>query len=179
MCVIIIKPKGVQMPKYEVLKAASIANPHGFGFVSEHDYFRTMNFSEFLFRLNEVSDDEACIMHFRLATNGSKRETNCHPFKIGDVFMAHNGIFDVDPRGDITDSEEAFRSILYPAIKKYGWRSREVYNTAMKLNNGYSKIALMRGDDIVTYGRFFNRRGDLCLYSNLRFEYYLQQMKVW
>lgn len=170
MCVIIVKPAGVRMPSRAVLEAAAHCNPHGFGYVVPGRRYRTLDAEKFLSSLESIDDNEPCIMHFRLATHGSKRVRNCHPFKIGNVYMAHNGIFNVVPTDDMTDSEEAFRTFVYPAIAKYGWRSEAVRETAEYLNMGYSKIALMRGDDIATYGHFYRRYDDDCLYSNLRFE---------
>lgn len=47
-------------------------------------------------------------MHFRFATHGSVRNRNCHPFRDGDLFFAHNGVLPYPSVGDRTDSEFAF-----------------------------------------------------------------------
>lgn len=67
----------------------------------------------------------------------------------------------------MTDSETAFQNIIYPAIEKYGYGSKEMDNV---VNNiiGYSKFAFMRGDDVRIYGDFIEYK-DGCFYSNLRF----------
>lgn len=163
MCVIIIKPRGVDMPSEDILAAAAQANPHGFGFVSETDYFRSLNLNTFLDRLAGVSRDENCIIHFRLATHGTVRRANCHPFRRGDVFMAHNGVLPVRPLRDRTDSQTAFNRIIYPAISVYGFGSENVAGTIESLIGGTSRIVLMQNGRIETYGQFYRRPGDGCL----------------
>jgi hypothetical protein len=49
----------------------------------------------------------AAVLHCRLATNGSVKADNCHPFLLNNgVAVAHNGIAKVEPlEADMTDSE--------------------------------------------------------------------------
>lgn len=166
MCVVIVKPAGVSMPSEAVLRAAYMTNPHGCGFVSENHYFRSLDFNAFMAHIAKVRDDEACIIHFRLATHGSVKKANCHPFRNGDVFFAHNGILDITPQGDMTDSQTAFNRIIYPVISCYGWRSRMVDSVA-KVIAGSSKFAMLKGNDIVMVGDFIHDY-DGCYYSNMR-----------
>lgn len=170
MCVIIYKPAGVKMPPRDTLVAAFRANPHGCGFSAPSCSFKGLSFATFMNKIRAVKDSEPCIIHFRLATHGSIKPTNCHPFKRGGVTFAHNGILDIAPVGDRTDSETAFIKYIYPAIKAYGWRSVEA-NAVINEIVGFSKFALMYRDDVKLYGNFI-RRDDGCYYSNLRFEYY-------
>lgn len=173
MCVIIVKPAGVKIPSRNVLRAAYLANPHGCGFVSTNHAFKTLYYEEFIGRLAEVDDSEACIIHFRLATHGSIKRSNCHPFKKGDVYFAHNGILGIEPVGDKTDSETAFIRYIYPAIKKHGMDSADT-DCMIKRIIGYSKFAIMKAGshEVKTYGNFTQWR-DGCLYSNFRFTYQL------
>lgn len=171
MCVIIVKPAGVEMPEFQTLAAAYMANPHGCGFCTPRGRYRTMQFNDFVNALAEVKTEEPCIIHFRFATHGSKRESNCHPFKAGNVYFAHNGILDITPRGDMTDSETAFKDIIYPAIKKYGWLSPKV-DAVINEIIGYSKFAIMRGSQFALYGSFI-RDNDGCYYSNFNFKRFL------
>lgn len=171
MCVIIVKPAGVKMPPREILDAAHSANQDGCGFVSTFHHKKTLSYRTFLHELSKVKQSEACIIHFRLATHGSVRTANCHPFRRGDVFFAHNGILDIRPAGDMTDSETAFARYIYPAIVKYG------YDDGMKdyvISGiiGFSKFAMMRHGDVKVnmYGDFI-KQPDGCYYSNLRFRW--------
>lgn len=170
MCVLIIKPKGVKMPDAWKLQMAFKANPHGCGCASSTKFFKSLSFDTFMRKLAKVGDDESCMIHFRLATHGSIKRANCHPFKHGDVYFAHNGIIDIDRTDDRTDSETAFDEIVYPAILCYGWNSEEVKTVASNLCQYGSKIALMQNGELLMFGNFI-QDADGCYYSNHRFMY--------
>lgn len=171
MCVIIIKPAGVKMPSKEIINAAYQANPHGCGFISPSVFYKGMSFDSFKRHLKHVPDNEPCILHFRLATHGSIKRANCHPFHRDDVWFAHNGILSIRPQGDMTDSETAFQNVIYPAIVKYGYGSEQMDNAVNRVI-GYSKFAFLKGDDVKLYGDFI-KQDDGCYYSNLRFMPYV------
>lgn len=181
MCVIIVKPAGVALPASDVLNAAAKANPHGFGFATSTRIFKSLNLNAFMRELAKVPAFEPCIMHFRYATHGSIKRANCHPFFMGDamlgnVVFAHNGILDVEPVGDMTDSETAFRYIIYPAICDYGFGSAEA-DQIINEARGFSKFALMNGSDVRLYGNF-EQAGDGCYYSNYNFVRYLTRQPL-
>ena len=166
MCVIMIKHKGVNMPTKKELKAMYMRNPDGCGFVSESDHYKSMDFEDFYARLKKVPKSEACLVHFRIATHGSVKLSNCHPFydeKSGTWFM-HNGILAITPFKGKTDSETAFRKYLAPVIQKYGLYSKELQTVAGNIINS-SKFAFMQDGQIKTFGRFIEHKG--CYYSNL------------
>lgn len=165
MCVIIIKPANAAMPSIEELRAAYECNPHGCGFVSETKFYKSLSFERFLEELSEVREDERCIIHFRLATHGSVRRANCHPFKYNNVYFAHNGILKVDAMDDRTDSETAFRNILMPIIESRGLESPELEYTITQFI-GSSKFAFMYEGKIYTFGQFIKHKGRY--YSNTR-----------
>lgn len=174
MCVIIIKAAGQQLPTDNELRQAHNRNPHGCGFVSKSHHYKGMNFETFLKHLHEVPTGEACIIHFRLATHGSKCKANCHPFNRGKIWFAHNGILSIKPEGDMTDSETAFQNIIYPAIQKYGFKSSYVTRVVNRII-GYSKFAMMdEKGNVRTFGQFIGYNGRL--YSNLNhirdYDYY-------
>lgn len=165
MCLLIVKPKGVKMPDIYTLYQAYMCNPNGCGFASTHDYYKTLDFDKFIERLSKVDDEEACIIHFRFATHGSVKVSNCHPFKGEDIYFAHNGILPIIPYKDKTDSETAFRRVFLPVIQNYGLHSKELRRA---VNNiiGYSKFAFLRDTEVLTFGQFYNIDG--CMFSNLR-----------
>lgn len=167
MCVIIVKPAGVKMPSNEIINAAYHANPHGCGLISPSVFYKGLSYRSFKKHLQKVREDEPCIIHFRLATHGSIKRANCHPFNRGDVWFAHNGILNIQPIGDMTDSETALQKVIYPAIVKYGYGS-DGMDVAVAKVIGYSKFAFMQGDDVRLYGDFITG-DDGCHYSNLRF----------
>ncbi len=153
------------MPTDRELRNAHYRNPHGCGFVSKSHHYKGMNFETFLKYLHNVLVNEACIIHFRLATHGSRCKANCHPFNRGNIWFAHNGILSITPEGDMTDSETAFQNIIYPAIQKYGFSSGYVTRVINRII-GYSKFAMMdEKGNVRTFGQFINYDGRM--YSNL------------
>lgn len=167
MCVIIYKPAGITMPSLTTLLAAQTANPHGCGFATPSSFFKGLDFDQFYSRLQSVKTSEHCIIHFRLATHGSIKRTNCHPFRACGVSFAHNGVLTIEPVGDRTDSETAFLKYILPAIKKWGWDSVQVNRIINSLIGG-SKFALMFHDDVRLFGQYTLMK-DGCYYSNTRF----------
>ena len=134
--------------------------------MSKSKRFKSLSFSSFLKRLHEVPQDENCIIHFRYATNGSVCRQNCHPFTKKGISFAHNGILSIVSDGDRTDSETAFRSIIYPYVQQHGFDSDEL-RLAVEEIIGDSKFALMNDNgEIRLFGDFMAHDGRL--YSNLR-----------
>jgi predicted glutamine amidotransferase len=128
--------------------------------------YKSLSFARFVREASKISEREAAVLHFRLATTGSVKESNCHPFRRGDVLFAHNGMLSVEVTGDKTDSETFFERVLYHAVCRYGLFSDEVA-AVMRPVSVYSRFAVMQGGAVATFGSFSERGG--CLYSNLRF----------
>lgn len=171
MCVISYVPTGVPTPPDNVIRAMHRANPHGCGLCTPNDHYKGMSVELLLRHLHKRNICEPCLMHFRLATHGSIKKANCHPFydnATGTWFM-HNGILGITPTGDMTDSETAFREILLPEIQAHGLRSDNV-RYAVKSIIGYSRFAFMQGKDVLLYGHYERWYG--CLFSNLRFQWH-------
>lgn len=165
MCCIIYKEKGVQIPSLDILNKIKRVNHNGYGFVSTNHFYKGLDYRTFLRHLSEVGNDENCIIHFRLATHGSICRANCHPFKENGVYFAHNGVLNVCPIADMTDSEIAFRTKIYPAIERYGYGSKEV-DCVIRSIIGYSKFAMMYNGKVKLYGDY--KYLDGVYYSNLR-----------
>lgn len=169
MCVIIIVPKGVELPSNEELRMAYNRNHDGCGFVTKSDHYKTLHFGAFLRRLSKRKIDEGVIIHFRLATHGSIKVKNCHPFYKNRFWFAHNGVLPIPTVNDMTDSQICFNTSIYPCIKKFGWDSPELDVEMAYWSRCGSKFAIMHDGEIKMFGKFIERRG--CYYSNL---YHLQ-----
>ena len=170
MCVIVVVRAGQALPTKKELLAMHRQNPHGMGFASKSIQFKTMDFESFYHRLLFVPIDEDVIIHFRYATHGSIGVKNCHPFKRGKVWFAHNGILDIEPVDDKTDSETAFHYIYYPLIKKYGIESDKL-REAVEDTIGWSKFAFLPEDGRARlFGNWQEYQGRM--YSNLRHLYH-------
>ena len=165
MCCIIYKPKGVQMPSLDILAKIARINHDGYGFVSTRHHFKSMSCDRFIDHLAKVEISEDCIIHMRFATHGSKCRANCHPFEENGIYFAHNGILNILPIKDMTDSETAFKTILYPYIEAYGIDSIEVYDVISKMIGG-SKFAFICDQQVRLFGRYEILDG--VYYSNLR-----------
>jgi predicted glutamine amidotransferase len=170
MCVIIVKKQGSNLPARSILECAARYNPHGFGFCTKDRMYKTLDFNHFMKEVEKVGKSENCIIHFRLATTGSIKPANAHPFRQGNVFFAHNGVLHIETQNDRTDSETFFEQTLYPAICRYGIHSKEVSNIMQKVSS-CSRFAVMQGKTLKTFGGFTKYEG--CYYSNLRFIDYL------
>ena len=165
MCCIIYKPKGVQMPSLDTLTKIKKLNHNGYGFVSTYHFHKGLDYRTFLRHLSEVDDDEECIIHFRLATHGSICRANCHPFVENGVYFAHNGVLNVTPVADMTDSEIAFKWQVYPAIVKYGFGNSQA-DWYIRHVCGSSRFAIMYKGKVRLYGDYKELKG--IYYSNLR-----------
>lgn len=167
MCVCIYKPAGVKMPSCDTLFQCYSANRDGMGFATPTKIFHSLNYVKFMDALKDVKTAEPCIIHFRWATHGSVKTSNCHPFKRGDVKFAHNGVLPIASKNDKTDSEIAFVNIIYPAIQINGFRSAEA-DRVIQDTAGTSRFAIMKGSDVELFGDWFKVDG--CLYSNLNWQ---------
>ena len=173
MCVICVIKAGVPTPPSKIIRAMYCANPHGCGIVTPSDHYKGMSIDMLLRHLKKRDISEPCLMHFRLATHGSIKRANCHPFldeESGTWFM-HNGILNVDPIGDMTDSETAFREILAPEIQTHGLDSDDVRYVVQSIIGG-SRFAFMQGDKVRLFGQYETWLG--CKFSNLRFRWYMR-----
>ena len=101
MCVVIAKPKGVQIRK-KYLKNCYVSNPDGAGFMFVKDkevvickgYFSFELFWAHYLKAEQENTRSPFVIHFRIATSGGVNLLNCHPFKIDEHnAFAHNGIF--------------------------------------------------------------------------------------
>ena len=179
MCVLIVCPAGHSLPSKSDLMAMHRANPHGMGFASKSVSYKGMSFETFYNRLQFVPKDENIIIHFRFATHGSVGAKNCHPFKKGSMWFAHNGILDITPRGDMTDSETAFQDILYPTAKEYGIHSEELAWTVSEII-GYSKFAFLdKRGDVQMFGDFQEYKGYYCSNLNWVRHYQPRYSRAW
>jgi len=114
MCVVIAKPKGVQISR-KYLRNCYLSNPDGAGFMFVRDkeiviqkgYFSFELFWEDYKKAEQEYTKSPFVIHFRIATSGGVNEFNCHPFKIDEQSaFAHNGIFyDLPYTDELSDTQ--------------------------------------------------------------------------
>lgn len=171
MCVLIIKRAGIELPSDKILKMCHDANSDGCGFSTSTTLFKSLDFESFKRNLKKyVKIEDDCIIHFRLATHGSVKVENCHPFldKENGVVFAHNGILPIKSKDDMTDSEIYFRKMLIPVIKENGLG--EIVDEFIESTIGCSKFAILTKNGVKSYGHFYKTKGCECEFSNLRWD---------
>lgn len=167
MCVIIVCPKGVEIPSLRELRAAFATNPDGAGFVCKSRHYKSLHFGAFYRQLKKRDINEACIIHFRLATHGSVCVKNCHPFYNKRVWFAHNGVLPIKSVNNQTDSQIFFNETVRPLITEFGFNSL-VFKTEMT-RIAYatgSRFAVMKNGNVHLFGNFVKVDGRF--YSNTR-----------
>lgn len=113
MCIIIAKRPSAQHPTDEVIDECWKRNPHGAGYafanadggVTVRKGFMTLEALKASLEEVRSVNGSWYIIHFRIATHGSKGPENTHPFWVtnGKVAMAHNGML---PIGDLVKDDE-------------------------------------------------------------------------
>lgn len=170
MCIIIYKPAGKNLPAEYVRKRCETANPHGFGFATPTRIYHSMDRAEFERELKRsVRKKEPCIIHCRIATHGSIRAENCHPFidLQSGVAFAHNGILNIKPIGDKTDSETAFLTRFVPVIREAGIKSARLEKAVDKIIGGSRFIFMDPDGNVRLFGHWYKSSVDGCFYSHL------------
>ena len=114
MCVIVRKPKGVEISN-GTLRHCWQANKDGAGFMYAEDgklVFKKglMSFASFLREYQACNPkDKDMLIHFRYATHGAVANEQTHPFIIhGDIGVMHNGIitFENEITGYVAEEED-------------------------------------------------------------------------
>lgn len=149
MCLLIVKPKGREIPLSYLINA-SLMHPHGAGIAwsdGQRSYMRkgvTLSGKEIHGLLGALYD-VPCIIHFRYATHGSVSEKNTHPFRLPRGWLAaHNGVIDsVKCRADESDTRAFLRLHVAPLLRK--GRSLHDKRTLSRLSRliGHSKMAFL------------------------------------
>ena len=115
MCIIIVKPKGRELPSNEIFENCWKHNYHGAGFMYHINnkviiVKGFMTLYDFLKRMSSIKNeinilDTTMVFHFRISTSGNIDKGNCHPYPVSldtnklrlvncetNLAVAHNGI---------------------------------------------------------------------------------------
>lgn len=159
MCMIIYHPAGVPVPKLHIAQAM-IHNPHGFGIhkINENVVYKTTDMVAFERYCSLLRPEDEFLIHCRLATTGSVKTKNCHPFydKKTQTVFAHNGVISIPTDKDMTDSETFYKKIILPDLEYL--EAGEPPQDAWRLNG--SRLALyIPGIGQTLYGNWYRRKG--------------------
>ena len=172
MCIVAIKPAGVQKPTQEQFDAMCTANSSGFGFMTWSkekglQVRKTMNKEQYIRWVNKIPDEQPVVYHMRIPTHGSVQAKNCHPFMDATKHwaFAHNGVLSISNEGDMTDSETFFKRVAMPFIYAGMLPNSKPFDKMINAIIGSSKFAFMNDKgEIFKYGNFI-KEGDL-FFSN-------------
>ena len=201
MCVIVYKPKGIEVPSESILNNCFKINGDGVGFMfadSDSVIIRKgfMTFDGFMDSLKYYQSkydlkNKNLIIHFRIATSGGTSPQKCHPFpldglsgnlnatKIKHNFgVVHNGVLSEYVYGNLSDTQNYIKDFLTPLFNLNNNVNNADVSKLISATLGTSKILILNKDDEVL------RLGEWCedggvYYSNLTYKtsYYTSATK--
>lgn len=157
------------MPGEQILRAAAAANRDGCGVMTAAGFIRKCLYSDldqFLDMLRGIPTGTAAAVHFRWATHGSVKRSNCHPFVYQNFALMHNGVLPIASRHDKTDSQIFLQQSLGPMLRAFGIDSAVVAATLNATGNRFA-ILDKQQKNISIFGDWTMIDG--VFYSNLRF----------
>lgn len=189
MCIIAIKPAGIELPKEKVISTMWKNNSDGAGLMYVAN--GTVIIEKGFMSLTEVMDaienlknkinikKTPVIFHFRIGTSGGNVPENTHPFPVDEdlstlqqlwsqtsLGVVHNGMIDILPRKGISDTMEYIISQLGPLYQLRPDFYKHPLGKKIVKNAIKSKMAFLdRKGRIETIGCFEKGPGEL-LYSN-------------
>lgn len=152
MCIICVLPEGTSLTEEEFENCWD-ANSDGFGmmFVDEHNKLQVHKTMEELEAKNlyshfrqDYQDKTPFILHFRIATHGSKDESNCHPFYLHEgAALCHNGI--IPGLGNGKDNKSDTREFVDDYLRhlpRNWYRNIGIRKLVIEMIN-YSKLVIL------------------------------------
>jgi hypothetical protein len=131
MCLIVVQPAGVTLPRERLLTVGK-RNPDGFGWALQHapegeapsvahGRFIGASPEEIADFYREHLAGRSCVIHWRLATSGPKDAAHAHPFPLSDApgapVLFHNGVFSSLGCKTESDTAEIVRTLVRPITK--------------------------------------------------------------
>lgn len=185
MCIIAIKPTGIEPIDKNILATCFDNNPHGAGFMLSRNGkveiskgHMTMEAYWQALENAHITTKDTVIYHCRIGTAGGNTPENTHPFPISkslkrlkelntttDIGIAHNGIISIEHNKDESDTMAFIKKIL--ASKTVRNNLKEPAITELIANyTKTSRLAILYGNaDIVTTGTGWTTKNGIT-YSN-------------
>lgn len=184
MCIIIAKPSGKLLPKYEVFSNCESKNRDGIGVAInkggiyseiKKDFLNAKECFDYL--TNNTTPDDLVIVHFRFATSGELTPEFRHPYPISkDVnelkmvekrckkLVAHNGVLSqYTTRKDTNDTMEFIITALSENVIKNNLNNPTIQKL-LEEHIGGDKLAIIDRGNLILIGKFVEDEG--LFYSN-------------
>jgi hypothetical protein len=191
MCIIVVKPKDIEVPTKDIFSNCFASNSDGAGFMVSREGNVTitkglMTFPQFWSSFNKakITKKDTCIVHFRIATHGLTNEANTHPFPVSsdhtllsgtqivtDVGVAHNGMISINCEENMSDTFTFVKQILGNQLVKEHIQHPAMLALLARAIGG-SRLALLWGnDDIKLLGDGWIKDEKGVIYSNSSYRY--------
>lgn len=192
MCVIVYKPKNIELPSKQILHNCYEHNKDGVGytFTNRKNVIVKKGYQDFKEFYNELLKDykrynlkqHNLIIHFRIGTSGGLTKEKTQPFKITNnidelnklyiknkkTSIVHNGVFSrytYDTKN--SDTQNYIKDFLYPLLKSEIRNKPELIKDTLS----YSKLAMLNyKDNVSLYGEYI-KDNDI-YYSNNSYNNY-------
>ena len=193
MCLIIHKPKGINLPSRKIFKNANQNNPDGIGIMIStgknvhiiKGFFSVKKLFKRLYSLNNFYGnlkDYEMVFHFRLATHGKVKPDNCHPFPLSSNIndlqkieikcqagIAHNGILSFIEADKILSDTQIFIRDFIGHFTFADFKNERIYKLIEKLIEGDKIIILNYDGETIKFGNWIEEKG--LFFSNYTFQY--------
>ncbi|MGN1201320.1 MAG: hypothetical protein ACI4R8_03600 [Candidatus Caccovivens sp.] len=121
MCIIAVKPKGVETPSKEILNNMYRANPDGAGVAFNKNGMLfivkgLMTFNEFWKICQEIPKESAAIYHARIQTSGGVCKELTHPFLLNEDIEEQRKTFIKTTRGEAVAHNGIFSEFTYKPL---------------------------------------------------------------
>lgn len=197
MCIIAVKPVGLEMFPEETIRQMFSRNRDGAGIMWQEDgkvhikkgFMKVESFLEFVNSRNDWKDIPA-VAHFRIGTAGPNDELNCHPYPVRqkndvesecELAMVHNGILSGynPPFGSrLNDTQVFINTVINKLPKKF--LKNDAIVKLIESSIGTSKLTFLDKEGVITcIGNFIEDGG--YKYSNESYKVYrpAQQKSFW
>ena len=196
MCMIITKPKNVNLPKEEYLKTSYNYNKDGIGIMYLKKNSNTVRikkdfktYEEFLsFIKRNITKEDILVIHFRYATSGKVDKGNSHPFPIVrnrkllrqlkvncKYAVVHNGVISkYSGHSKFSDTQKFIMDILADNSIKYNLHKKEIQKLITHYINN-DRLVILNGEGNLIFIGEHEKADDSCYYSNSGYRSYFTE----
>ena len=196
MCVICVKPTGVQLPSEAVLRQCFNHNSDGAGYMFKdgdkvHIKKGFMTFKDFYDSVTKDYEEKdglrkAFVLHFRIGTSGSNTAGLTHPYPVSkslddlkqtdcltDIGMAHNGIISLtskseDKKVDRNDTMAFIMDYVALFVKNdKDLDDPDKVRVIQQLVGSWNKLVFLTKNTVRMVGNFEKDEATQCLFSNM------------